>query len=250
MRATSISVLGVIFFVGTFAFAQMPPVAGCGLPRLDGTLQVPKVFIYEDGWTIPGLTGASVVGTDFDETGNQVIHYKPTEDVELDLQGFQISADGHSLKFVPGYVQLVTDILQFRILGRTYAYDVVSVSLRRAEPPMWQRVQKAVSQQPERKHRTRLVPGGVLGCGFTTLRYFDTDGDGRFESLEYVGFGAPYASASSCSTAPEWALKLLPNRMAAERCTKERSERDLKTSETLRQLLDYRPALPVLQPKQ
>jgi hypothetical protein len=250
MRAILVG-LGVILALGASAFAQVETAVGCGLPRLDGTLEAPKVFIYEDGWIIPGLAGANVVVRAFDETGSEVIRYKPTEQVELPLQGFQILPDGHSLRFVPGYVQSVSDIIEYRVLGRTYAYNVYSASLRRAEPPMWRQVKKVASEHSNANSRIQLAPGGVVGCGFTVLRYFDTDGDGRFESLEYLGgFGTPHTNASSCPSTPEWALKLLPNRTAAESCAKELSERDLRKKETIRYLLDYQPALPMLQPKQ
>jgi len=239
-----------------------PPVMACGLPQLAPNSQIiPKTFIYEKGWTIPGLAGASVIRTYKDEDGSDVTDYKPTKNVEVGLQGFEFSPDGQSIRLVPGYVQLVTDISEQRVEGRVYAYSVVTVSLGKADPPMWQHVRTVTPQTQERKGKLTvpggvLGSGGVLGCGYTVLRYFDADGDGRFGSLEYVGFGGPYTNSTPCPTTPEWALKLLPNRAAAERCAKEiarvAAARELKSwaiPPVIRDILEYRPPAPVLAPR-
>ncbi len=95
---------------------------------------MPKPFIYEPGWPIPGLVGANVGHTYTGEDGSTVIEYTPTNSVEVDIEGFAVSGDGKSVQLVPGYVQLVTDIREYRVHGRTYAYDVVTVSSRPANP--------------------------------------------------------------------------------------------------------------------
>jgi hypothetical protein len=222
----------------------------CGLPRLAANSRAPTTFIYEKGWTIPGLGDASVVRTYQDEDGSEVIDYKPTESVDIDLQGFELSEDGQSIRLVPGYVQLVTEIIEHRVQERTYAYSVVTVSEGRADPPMWQQVRTATGQKTQGK--AKGLPAGVLGCGWTVLRYFDADGDGRFRSLEYAGFGSPNMNSTHCPTTPEWVLKLLPNRAAAERCTKKVAARDLQMRAippVVRDLLEYRPPAPVLAPR-
>ena len=232
---------------------SLPALADCGLPRLGPNTRVPTTFIYEKGWTITALAGASVVRTHKDEDGSDVVHYKPTKSVEIDLQGFELASDGQSIRLVPGYVQWVTEIIEYRVQQRIYAYSLITVSERQAEPPMWQQIRIASAQQTPGK--TKGLQAGVLGCGFTVLHYFDADGDGRFESLEYVGFGGPYTNSTPCPTTPEWALKLLPNRAAAERCAKTvaraAAARDLKTRAmppVLRDLLEYPPPPPVLAP--
>ncbi len=233
--------------VALFAATLGPPLLACGPPELEANKQIPKTFIYNKGWTIPGLTGATVVRTFHDETGSDVVVYKPVTTAEVALQGFEVSMDGKSVQFVPGYVQVVTDIFEYRVQGRTYAYDVQTVSSRRAEPPMWQQVKRKTS--PDSPNRKSKQMGGILGCGWTTLRYFDADGDGLFESLEYMGFGAAQTNSTRCPTTPEWALKLLPNRVAAERCANEDGTVNMKTSEippALKNILDHRPTVPAL----
>ena len=89
------------------------------------------------------------------------------------------------------------------------------------------------------------MPGGVLGCGWTTLRYFDADGDGIFESLEYVGFGGP-SNATRCPTFPEWALSMLPNKAATERCKKNEGKINFKLPPLWDKLLDQQPVMPSL----
>jgi hypothetical protein len=232
------------------AGSSLHALADCGLPRLAPTSRVPTTFIYEKGWTIPGLTGASVVRSYQDEDGSDVIVWKPTKSVDIALQGFELSPDGQSIRLVPGYVQLVTEIIEYRVQERIYAYSVVTVSEGRADPPMWQRVRTATAEKTPGK--AKALPAGILGCGWTVLRYFDADGDGRFRSLEYVGFGSPHTNSTPCPTTPEWALKLLPNRAAAERCATKVAARDLQMQAippVLRDLLEYRPPAPVLAPR-
>jgi hypothetical protein len=237
------------------ALLMLIPAAGaCNLPQSTPNSLVPKTFIYDKGWVIPGLAAASVVRRYVDEAGSNVVNYKPTTNAEVDVQGFDLSPDGQSLRFVPGYEQLVTDIIEYRVQDRAYAYTVLTVSLGKAEPPMSQRTQSSIPHRTQTKGTRKTVPGGILGCGFTILWYFDADGDGRFESLEYIGFGGPYTNATPCPTTPEWALKLLPNRKAAESCTatdpRMAAERDLKTlPPALQNLLDFRPVPPTLAPR-
>lgn len=247
MRLAGLTALLVLSSVAS-AFA-------CGAPLVTATSQtfIPTVFIYDQGWTIPGLAGASVLRRYRDESGSDVVVYRTSGLLEIALQGFEVSKDGNSIHFIPGYVQGVGntfgDIWEYRVDGRTYAYDVVTVSLHKAEPPMWQQVMAAPLLRKGKN--SKQVPLGVLGCGFTTLRYFDADGDGIFESLQYVGsgFGAPGASLAQCPTTPEWALRLLPNRAAAERCARELRERKLEKLEippAMRNIFTYQPAMPVL----
>lgn len=211
-------------------------VAACGPPELASNTQIPKTFIFEKGWDIPGLAAASVVRRYRDETGSDVTMYKPTQDAFVDLQGFESSADGKSLRFVPGYAQWVETIREYRVNGKIYAYTVDTVSTGKADPPMWRQV-RAQAQ-------TKGVVAGVLGCGWTTLRYFDSDGDGIFESLEYVGFGGPFSNSIRCPTVPEWALMLLPNRAAAERCSSE-ERKMFKLPPSLNSLFNAQPIMPV-----
>lgn len=248
MRLAALTVLmGVVSVVPAFA---------CGAPQVIPTSQtfVPTILVYDKGWVIPGLAGASVLRRYRDETGSEVLVYRTTTQVEVALQGFEVSRDGKSIHFIPGYVQGVDgtsgDIWEYRVDGRTYAYDVVTVSLHKAEPPIWQQV----IAQPQLRNgkNSRQIPAGVLGCGFTTLRYFDADGDGIFESLQYVGFGfgAPGGSSAQCPTTPEWALRLLPNRAAAERCARQftRNLDKFEIPPELRAVFTYQPAIPVLAP--
>jgi hypothetical protein len=221
----------------------------CGAPQLSGNWQIPRTFVYERGWEIPGLKAAKVVRTYSDMTSSTVIEHKPTENLFIDLQGFELSTDGKSLRLVPGYVQLVTNIFEYRIHEQTYAYDVVTVSASNAQPPMWAKALPASSQRVSAKGKSlKRMSGGILGCGYTTLRYFDTDGDGRFESMEYVGFGGPYSNSTQCPTFPEWALNLMPARAVAERCSK-LSARGWEIPLLLKQLIERgTPPLPVLAP--
>jgi hypothetical protein len=213
--------------------------AACGTPELASNTQIPKTFIFEKGWDIPGLSGASTVRRYRDETGSDVTMYKPTQDAFVDLQGFELSADGKSLRLVPGYDQLVETIWEYRVNGRAYAYDVSTVSTGKADPPMWRKIRA--------RTKTKGVIGGVLGCGWTMLRYFDADGDGIFESLEYVGFGGPYSNAARCPTFPEWALSILPNREAAERCkNNEEGNFIFKLPTSLDKLFNQQPVIPSL----
>ncbi len=137
-------------------------VAACGPPQLAPNTQIPKTFVFEKGWDIPGLHGASVVRRYRDETGSDVTMYKPTRDAFVDLQGFELSPDGNALRFVPGYSQWAENISEYRVNGKVYAYDVSTVSTGKADPPMWRKIRP--------RTRTKGVPGGVLGCGWTTLR--------------------------------------------------------------------------------
>lgn len=204
--------LVVLFIVPWNSYA-----APCGAPELTSNAQIiPKTFIFEKGWDIPGLHGASVVRRYRDDTGSDVTMYKPTQNASVDLQGFELSADGKALRFVPGYAQWVEVIWEYRVNGKVYAYTVSTVSTGKTDPPMWPKIQPANSKSK--------VPAGVLGCGWTTLRYFDADGDGLFESLEYVGFGGPHSNETRCPTFPEWALTMLPNREAAGDCKKKQHE--------------------------
>jgi hypothetical protein len=229
------------FYAALLVLLLSPPVVACGPPELASNSQIPTTFTYESGWVIPGLAGASVVRIYRDESGSDVTEYKPNQAAFVDLQGFELSADGKSLRLVPGYAQWVTGIVEYRVQGRIYAYGVVTVSTAKSDPPMWQRIQSAPSR------RRKGVPAGVLGCGWTTLRYFDADGDGSFESLEYVGFGGPRTNSTLCPSTPEWALKLMPNRAAAERCaTPERNIFELPS--VLRDLMSERPLAPILAP--
>jgi hypothetical protein len=209
----------------------------CGEPHLTEAEQLPKTFVYDKGWTIPGLADATITRTHRDDSGSEEIIYKPKKTVMVELQGFGMSGDGRSLRLVPGYVQLVLSISEYRVQNRTYAYDVITVSTGKADPPMWPRVRESVQRAPRGQN------AGVLGCGFTVLRYFDRDGDGRFESLEYVGFGAPDTNSTRCSTTPDWALMLLPNRAAAESCAKQ-----LQPPAILIDILSLKPAMPTLLP--
>lgn len=191
--------------------------ADCGAPELPSNAQIiPKTFVFEKGWKIPGLHGASVVSRYRDDTGSDVTMYKPTQNASVDLQGFELSADGKSLRFVPGYAQWVEAIWEYRVNGKVYAYTVSTVSTGKTDPPMWPKIRARTKSQG--------IPAGVLGCGWTTLRYFDADGDGIFESLEYVGFGGPHSNETRCPTFPEWAVAMLPNREAAESCEKKKHE--------------------------
>ncbi|MGB7603248.1 MAG: hypothetical protein WBM24_23295 [Candidatus Sulfotelmatobacter sp.] len=165
--------------------------------------------------------------------------YKPTQDAFVDLQGFELSADGKSMRFVPGYAQWVETIREYRVNGKVYAYDVSTVSTGKADPPMWRKIRA--------RTKTNGVLGGVLGCGWTRLRYFDADGDGIFESLEYVGFGGPYSNATRCPTFPEWALSVLPNKEAAQRCkNNEEGKIILKLPPFLDSLFNQQPVIPHL----
>jgi hypothetical protein len=213
-------------------------VAACGPPELASNMQIPKTFIFEQGWAIPGLVGSSVIRRYQDESGSDVTLYKPTQDAFVDLQGFELSADGKSLRFVPGYGQWVTSITEYRVKGRIYAYSVETVSPGKADPPMWRHIRA-------RTAKTKGVIAGVLGCGWTTLRYFDSEGNGSFESFQYVGFGGPYSNSTHCPTVPEWALRLLPNRAAAERCSNE-ERKMLKLPPSLGKLFNEPPTIPVL----
>jgi hypothetical protein len=234
-----------------FAIVLIAPLnealARCGAPELAADVQIPTTFIYEKGWAIPGLIGAAVIRHYRDESGGEVTEYKPMQVASVDLQGFELSHDGKSLRLVPGYAQLVERIQEYRVQDRIYAYSVTTVSSAKADPPMWPRVRNPA---PERK-KTQMA--GVLGCGWTTLRYFDADGDGTFESLEYVGFGGPHSNATQCPTVPLWALKLLPNRTAAERCLNEerkKLEMPLPTlPSSLNELFNQKRLLPVLAPQ-
>lgn len=218
-------------------------VIACGAPQLEANAQIPKIFIYEKGWAIPGLDGAAITRTYRDEAGATLTHYKPTKTVEIHVQGFELSADGRSLRLVPGYVQWVTDITEDRVQERIYGYQVVTVSLHRADPPMWPQVRVSVPPATPQKKKLKEMWGGVLGCGWTTIHYFDADGDGRFESLEYLGFGGPLSNSTECATTPEWALKLLPNRAAAESC-KNRQQTLWRLPHW--NLLNHEPVMPVL----
>jgi hypothetical protein len=209
----------------------------CGPPELAPNTHIPKTFIFEKGWDIPGLSSASVVRRYRDETGSDVTMYKPTQNAFVELQGFELSAEGKSLRFVPGYAQWVETIWEYRVNGKVYAYDVSTVSTGKADPPMWRKIRA--------RTKTKGVLGGVLGCGWTTLRYFDADGDGIFESLEYVGFGGPYSNATRCPTFPEWALSILPNRDATERCKKnEEGNIIFKLPTSLDKLFNQQPVIP------
>jgi hypothetical protein len=236
MRVLSLTLSGLLFTAQAFA---------CGIPQLGpNTRLVPKTFVYEEGWPIPGLKGAHVTMRGNDAAGGEVVRYRPTVPTKVELQGFDISADGNSIRLVPGYVQFVESIAEYRVQNRTYAYTVVTVSLRRASPPMWQQV-------PPPPPNPKAIPAGVLGCGWTTLRYYDKDGDGRFESMEYVGFGGPHSNSTPCETTPDWALQLLPNLAAARRCEVQIGqgppERDLKAFlAPLAALLSYTPPKPML----
>jgi hypothetical protein len=219
--------------------------ASCGAPELAGDAQIPKTFIYEKGWAIPGLRGASVIRRYRDESGGEVTEYRPIQMAFVDLQGFELSADGKSLRLVPGYTQWVEGIAEYRVQGRTYAFSVTTVSTAKADPPMWPRVHSSATK------RSQAQMGGVLGCGWTTLQYFDGDGDGIFESLEYVGFGGPHSNSTQCPTVPGWALKLLPNRAAAERCSnEERKKLEIPAlPSSLNELFNQPRLLPVLVPQ-
>jgi hypothetical protein len=130
--------------------------AACGTPELASNAQIPKTFIFEKGWDIPGLSGASVVRRYRDETGSDVTMYKPTQDASVDLQGFELSADGKSLRFVPGYAQWVETIWEYRVNGKVYAYDVSTVSTGKADPPMWRKIRAQT--------RTKGGIGGHVSC--------------------------------------------------------------------------------------
>jgi hypothetical protein len=229
--------------------AYSSPCSACGLPELPQGSLVPKTFVYDKGWAIPGLKDASVVRTYHDETGSDVIEYELAKMVKIALQGFTSSPDGKTLHLVPGYLQSVDRILEYRVQGRTYAYSVETYSIEEAKPPMWQQIQAPPPTLAKRRGKLTQVPAGLLGCGPTFLRYIDADGDGRFESMEYVGFGGPQTNSTRCPTTPAWALKLLPNREAAERCAKQAAAGEGTTStipSALRNLLDHTPAMPVL----
>ena len=237
--------------VGLFIVASAACVFACGAPQFTPSphTSIPTVFVYEKGWEIPGLTGATVVKRYRDATGSDITVYRPSTTVEVSLEGFEVATDGKSIRFVPGYVQAVDRISEYRVQGRTYAYDVETVSLHKAEPPMWRQV--VVSSQSREGKNSEQMSLGILGCGFTTLRYFDTDGDGIFESLEYVGFGfgAPSGNSAQCPTTPAWALRLLPNSAAAERCARELTERKLdklNIPPELKNVFKYKPVLPRL----
>jgi len=223
--------------------------AACGPPELASNTQIPKTFVFETGWDISGLHGASVIRRYRDGTGSDVTMYKPSQDASVDLQGFELSEDGKSLRFVPGYSQWVETIWEYRVHGKIYAYDVSTVSTRKADPPMWRKIRARTGDK-------RVVGGvhkgaieGVLGCGWTNLRYFDADGDGTFESLEYVGFGGPHSNATQCPTFPQWVSNMLPNREAAELC-KNKEEGKMKIKMKLPPLLDklvnQQPVMPIL----
>ena len=68
-----------------------------------------------------------------------MVLYKPGKSAEVALQGFEVSSEGKSLRLVPGYGQVGTDIVEYRVQGRT-AYNVRTVNAGLAEPPMWQQV--------------------------------------------------------------------------------------------------------------
>ena len=79
-----------------------------------------------------------------------------------------------------------------RVNGKIYAYTVDTVSTGNADLPMWQQVRA-------RKAETKGVFAGVLGCDWTTLRYFDADGD---VSLNHWNTGASAVPIPIRSAAP------------------------------------------------
>ena len=226
-------------------------VMACGVPKLGSNTQIPTTFVFEKGWEIPRLAGASIVIQKRDESGGEVIEYKPQQNVSVALQGFELSSDSKRLLFVPGYWQWVERISEYRVNGRAYAYTVQTVSTGKTDPPMWRYIKTSIAKKKGTVKKGTVA--GVLGCGWTMLRYFDADGDGSFESLEYVGFGGPFTNSTRCPTVPEWALKLLPNRDAAERCSKSPAQEKeyiqkgmLELPAELEQLFRQQPVLPVL----
>lgn len=77
MRLAALTVLmGVLSVVPAFA---------CGAPQVIPTSQtfVPTILVYDKGWVIPGLAGASVLRRYRDETGSEVLVYRTTTQVEV-----------------------------------------------------------------------------------------------------------------------------------------------------------------------
>ena len=180
---------------------------------------VPSRFVYDKGWKIPGLTEAVVTDRHTNEFGIEVLKYKPKNSVTVDLQGFDVNFGSRTVRVVPGYTQYVTDISELRVNGRTFAYDLMTVSTGQAAPAMWP-VTRTVAK-PSSKIKG-AVSVGVLGCGFTAIRYFDIDGDGIFESMQYSGFGGSHGSTVDSFTTPDWAIDLIPNKAAWKAVMKKR----------------------------
>lgn len=218
----------------------------CGPPEVNASAHlVPNRFIYAPGWEIPGLAGARIESRATDDSGSEVIVYKAPNATYVDLAGFEVSADGKSIQLVPGYQQVVDLVREYRVNGVAYSYTVITYSVTGlAHPPMWPRV-VAPTKNTGKKHG---IEGGIFGCGATVIHYFDSDGDGKFESLEYVGFGGVRANSKPCPTIPEWALERLPNRQAAERCESDWKARTTVSMEKLSELLNHAPPIPVLTP--
>lgn len=196
----------------------------CGAPSVDAPEDhiIPSRFVYEKGWQIPGLTEAVLTDRHTNEFGIEVLKYKPKNAVTVDLQGFDVEPAKKTVRIVPGYNQYVMEISELRVNGRTFGYDLMTVSTGQAHPAMWPSIRIMAKHEAKAKH---AVSAGVLGCGFTVIRYFDNDGDGVFESMQYSGFGGSRGSTVDSFTTPDWAIDLIPNKAAWKAAIKKRAYR-------------------------
>jgi len=156
----------------------------------DPAAVVPSSFVNPSGWTIPGKDVArlknprhiSYLGAPFEAIDYTVPAWK----VLVPDTRYEMSADGKSLTIRnTGDVFVVESITEFQIAGKTFAYSIQAATAPAPKKP-WHPLKGPVT--------LHNIPGGVYGCGYTYLNYYDMDGSGRFTLYEPrldVGYVVP-----------------------------------------------------------
>jgi hypothetical protein len=185
LRKTKLLVLCIVFLFAWSDIARAD--CGNGDPTVKG--MPVQQLVNPEGWQIPGLaTGRNV-------TGRQIVPPVSAEDVPIYSASAAITGKHIPVQIFeyettsqPGVLivrpnpstYFVKSIASYEANGRIFAYQV-AVALP-PPPPL-------DAQTKEKIRRGLLVQGG-RGCdqGYL-LKYYDNDGDGKFETLEIIPAG-------------------------------------------------------------
>lgn len=208
LSISKLAFCGFLFFCAISQLVGPPALSACGPdPKqvTDSRYAIPYKFVVDTGWEIPGLKNATLTEKRTDRFGREIWIYAVKHDnPSVALQVFQVDSANNTVHLVPGDNITAETIWEYRVQGRVYQYAVDGASTGKAQVPMWP---KAPPKPPD----PNAMRAGVLGCGWTIVRYTDQDGDGVFETLQYLPVMRP-REVSSSDLIPDWALQLVPKK--------------------------------------
>lgn len=181
-------IASVMILVCSLSHAQDRGIgSSCGEHNASNTNGTPvERVINPDGWTVPGLEGSHGVGNKVADTESEpgVTVYStrltPGQYTPIRLTHYKTTSDSKVLVAQPSeYVQVIQTIEQYEANGHIFAYIIETNTSAGCRPHSGHPGAKS-----RRGNRAALVCGGFLLCGPTYLKYYDNDGDGKFETFE------------------------------------------------------------------